>query len=453
MLKSVEDINATKKRLKIEIPSDIIEKEIGNSLEKLKQNVRIPGFRPGKAPLNIIEKRYGKEVEAEALDKLIPEHLRLALQQADITPLTLPTLDEEFDFKRKNPLNISVTLEIVPKIENLTYENIAVKDIPFSVEESDLEDMTRRIREQKAVYEVADKEIEMDDFATFEHVDSVIVEGEDVPDVKGIISKMGNTIFPPDIIEKALGKKKTDLIEFTTPFDEIQSKELAGRTVKIQVRISEVKKKALPALDDEFAKDLGFENIADFREKLKEKIHAAKQDQLRRIQKAEIINKLIESHTVEVPESLLQKEIEAIEMNKNLDQKDEETEEEPIDLESDTLPPVTGAPSEEGTAVPESQDKKEDTDAALKEKAAKNVKASLLIDVIGKKEGVFVTDSEVDDRIVILAKRLSATPQAIKSFYHYKEGSLDGLKHSIFQEKVLDLLLSKATVEKTEKGE
>ncbi len=208
MLKLVEDINATKKRLKIEIPSDIIENEIVNSLERLKQNVKIPGFRPGKAPLSIIEKRYGKEVEAEALDKLIPEHLRLALQQADITPLTLPTLDEEFEFKRKNPLNISITLEIVPKIENLAYENITVKDIPFSVEESDLEDMIRRIREQKAVFEVADKEIEMDDFATFEHVDSVIVEGEDVPDVKGIISKMGNTIFPPDIIEKALGKKK-----------------------------------------------------------------------------------------------------------------------------------------------------------------------------------------------------------------------------------------------------
>ncbi|MCG2721030.1 MAG: trigger factor [Thermodesulfovibrionales bacterium] len=453
MLKSVEDINATKKRLKIEIPSDIIEKEIGNSLERLKQNVKIPGFRPGKAPISIIEKRYGKEIEAEVLDKLIPEHLRLALQQADITPLTLPALDEEIEFKRKNPLNISITMEIVPKVENLAYENITVKDIPLSVEESDLEDMTRRIREQKAVYEVADKEIEMDDFATFEHVDSVIVEGEDVPDVKEIISKMGNSIFPPDIIEKALGKKKEDLIEFTTTFDETRSKELAGKTVKIQVRISEVKKKALPALDDEFAKDLGFENIADFREKLKERIHDAKKEQLRRMQKAEIINKLIESHTVEVPESLLQKEIEAIEMSKNLDQKDEATEEEPIDLDSDSLPPVTGESSEEEAAAPESQDKKEDTDAALKEKAAKNVKASLLIDVIGKKEGVFVTDSEVDDRIAVLAKRLSATPQAIKTFYHYKEGSLDGLKHSIFQEKVLDLLLSKASVEKTEKGE
>ncbi|MFZ5907543.1 MAG: trigger factor [Nitrospirota bacterium] len=453
MLKSVEDINPTKKRLKIEIPSEIIEQEIGNSLNRLKQNVRIPGFRPGKAPLSIIEKRFGKEIEAEALDKLIPEHLRLALQQADITPLTLPSLDEEFEYKRKNPLNLSVTLEIVPKIEDLTYENITVKEIPFTVEESDIEDMTRRIQDQKAVYEVADKEIEMDDFATFEHVDSEIVEGEDVPDVGGIIAKLGNTIFPPDIIEKALGKKKGDILEFTTAFDEVQSKELAGRKVKIQVRISEVKKKALPELDDEFAKDLGFENLAAFREKLGEKIHDAKQEQLRRIQKAEIINTLIASHTVEVPESLLQKEIEAIEMSRNLDQKDEPREPEPIDLDADTISPVTGEQEGEGPSDPGLQDNKEDSDATLKDKAAKNVKASLLIDAIGKKEGIFVTDSEVEDRIAVLAKRLSATPQAIKTFYHYKEGSLDGLKHSIFQDKVLDLLLSKATVEKPAKGE
>jgi trigger factor len=450
LLKSVEDINATKKRLKIEIPSDIIEREIGSSLTKLKQNMKLPGFRPGKAPISLIEKRFGKEVEAEALDKLIPEHLRIAIQQANITPLTMPTLDEEFEFKRNNPLHLSITVEIVPRIENLAYENIGVKDIPFSVEESDVEDTMHKLREQKAVFEVADKEIEMDDFVTFEHVDSVITEGEAVADVKELISKMGNTIFPPDIIEAALGKKKGDTIEFTKTFEGNESKELAGRTVKIQIRISEVKKKTLPAIDDEFAKDLGFENLSDFTEKLKEKIHNAKKEQIRRMQKAEIMNKLIESHPVDVPESLLQKEMEAIEMNKHLDQKEEAGDTESIDIDSDTLPQAT---DEEVASAPESQEKKEDPDAALKEKASKSVKASLLIDAIGQKEGVFVTDNEVNERVTILARRLSATPEAIRNFYQYKEGSLEGLRHSIFQEKVLDLLLSKATVEKAEKGE
>ncbi|MEW6585261.1 MAG: trigger factor [Nitrospirota bacterium] len=451
MLKTIEDITATKKRLKIEIPSDIIEREIGTSLNKLRQNVKLPGFRPGKAPLNLIEKRFGKEVEAEALDKLIPEHLRMALQQANITPLTLPTLDEEFEFKRNNALNLSVTVEIVPKVENLAYENIAVKDVPVSVEDSDIEETIQRIREQKAVYEVADKEIEMDDFVTFEQVDSEIVEGQDVPDVKEIISKMGNSIFPPDIIEKALGKKKGDIIEFTTTFDEVQSKELAGRTVKIQVRISEVKLKALPELDDEFAKDLGVENLSELREKLKEKILTAKKEEVRRIQKAVIISKLIESHEIDVPDTMLQREIENIEMSKQLDQKAGEKEAEPVGLDEDTLPPTAEVAGEAKGASAEPGD----SDAGLKEKAAKNVKASLIVDAIGQKEGVFVTDDEVGERINLLAKRLSATPEAIRNFYQYKEGSLEGLRHTIFQDKVLDLLLSKATIEieKENKGE
>jgi trigger factor len=87
----------------------------------------------------------------------------------------------------------------------------------------------------------------------------------------------------------------------------------------------------------------------------------------------------------------------------------------------------------------------EDT-AKMKQKAIRNVQASLIIDAIGKKEGVFVSDDELDQRISVLAQRLSATPEAVRSFYTYKEGSLDSLKHSIFQDKVLDLLLSKAVI-------
>jgi trigger factor len=115
LLKSVEDISTTKKRLKIEIPSDLIEKEISESLEKIRQQAKIPGFRQGKAPVTLIEKRYGKEIETEVLDKLIPANSGRCVIRADIDCNDAAT-EEEFDFKRKNPLNLSVTVEI-PKIE------------------------------------------------------------------------------------------------------------------------------------------------------------------------------------------------------------------------------------------------------------------------------------------------------------------------------------------------
>lgn len=439
MLKAVEDINQTKKRLRIEIPSDLIEREIKNSLEKLRHTVKIPGFRPGKAPVNLIEKRFGKQVEAEVLEKVVPEHLGNAIREAAIDPVTMPVLEEEFDYKRNNPLAFAVTLEVKPKIENLAYENITVKDIPVNVEESDVEDALKALQNKKAVFEVADKVVEMDDFISFDYVDSEIAGGEDISSVKETISKMGNEIFPPDIMEKVIGKQKGDIIEFTTTFAATASKELAGRTAQIKVKISEVKKKTLPEIDDEFAKDLGYETMTDLREKAREKIYAAKTEHIRKIQKAEIVRKLVESSTFEVPESLVGKEIEAIMMHKSISGSKEDSVSQ--NFVSDTFEPVSSGQEAE-------KNKEEDPQAELRSKAVRNVQAHFILDTIGRKEGIVVSDNEVDERIAFLAQKLSATPESVRNYYLYREGSLDGLKHSIMEDKVMDALLAKATIEK-----
>jgi len=426
---TVEDINATKKRLKIEIPADVIEKEISNSLEKLKHKVKIPGFRPGMAPINLIEKRFGKEVEAEALDKVIPEYYSKALKEAELIPVTAPILDNELDFKRNNPLNLSFTIEVMPKIDNLNYEDIKIEDIPAVVDEAEIEDYLKRLQEQKAIYEVAEKEIETDDMVTFDYSDCKIIGEENPPSIKEEILKTGNEIFPPDIMERVMGKKKGDIVEFTTTFNEIcESKALAGKTVDMKFVIKEIKKKNLPAIDDEFAKDVGFENIPEMREKIKEKIYAAQKEHIKRIQRARIVNQIIESHNFEAPDVLVSKEMESLMMQESLSQK------EPKETISEMKSPE--------------QEKKdlENLQADMRNRAVRNVQASIIIDAIGKKEGITVTDDEVNERVSLLAQRLSATPEAVRNFYKYKEGSLEGMRHSIYEEKVMDMLLSKATM-------
>ncbi|MBM4136800.1 MAG: hypothetical protein FJ241_08220, partial [Nitrospira sp.] len=228
MLQSVEDISPTKKRLRIEIPSDVIEREIKDSLEKLRQRMRIPGFRPGKAPLNLIEKRFGNEVNAEVFEKVIPEFFSRALMEANVNPITPPVFDEKPEFRRNNPIHLSITVEVMPNIENLHYEDIRAKDIPVTVEDADLEDALKKVAGEKAVYEVAEKEIEMDDLVNFDFVDCEVVGEETTPSMKERVSQMGNEMFPPDILEKMIGKKKGDISEFTTTFDKtLSSKELA----------------------------------------------------------------------------------------------------------------------------------------------------------------------------------------------------------------------------------
>jgi trigger factor len=442
LLQAVEDISSTKKRIKIEIPAEIIEKEIQDSLERVRQKTNLPGFRPGNAPMNLIEKRFGKKVEAEVLEKVVPEFYNKALKEADLRPVAMPVLDERFTFQRNNPLNLSLTVEVMPKIGNLDYTGIKTKDVPIAFDESEVENALKNLQEQKALYEVSEKVVEKNDLVTFGYVDCEVVEGETTPSVKEKILKMGNELLPTDIEKELTGKKKGDTVEFTKSFDlgfEVQ--ELAGKTVKVKIVINEVKQKILPAIDDEFAKDVGYGNISELKEKIKENLYQFKKDQAAKIQKAEILRQLIEANDFEIPETLVNVELDSLIMQESISGASRKPEEESTDI-TDLLSGVT-EPGQE-------KKNEEEKHSELKEKALKNVRASIIINDIGQKEGITVTEDEVRDRLSLLAKRLSAKPEAIMNFYMTKDGSLEGLRQMIFEDKVLDFLFSKSTVEKGE---
>jgi trigger factor len=453
LLQAVEDISSTKKRLRIEIPSDVIEKEIENSLEKVRQKTNLPGFRPGKAPMNLIERRFGKKVEAEVLEKVIPEFYGKALKEADLKPVAMPVLDEQFTFQRNSPLNLSLTVEVMPKIENLDYAAIKAKDVHVVVDEAELENALKNLQEQKALYQVAEKEIEKDDLVTFDYVDCELVEGETTPSLREEVLKLGNKLLPKNIEEKLIGRKKGDTVEFTTSFEEdFKVKELVGKALQVKIMINEVKHKVLPAIDDEFAKDVGYASISELNEKIKENLYQFKKDQATKIQKAEIVRQLIESNDFEIPETLLNNELDSLIMEESISVKRSGKLEEAkrrddsgsVEAISEVNKPDLRDQSEEEirSALKEN--------SALKEKALRNVRASILIRAIGQKEGITVTEDEVGDRISVIAKRLSAQPEAVMNFYRTKDGSLEGLRQMIFEDKVLDLLFSRATIEKGE---
>ncbi|MBM4137702.1 MAG: hypothetical protein FJ241_12870 [Nitrospira sp.] len=252
---------------------------------------------------------------------------------------------------------------------------------------------------------------------------------------------MGNEMFPPDILEKMIGKKKGDISEFTTTFDKtLSSKELAGKTANIKVIIKEIKKKILPSIDDEFAKDLGFENLSKLQERVKENIYRLKKEQAEKLQKADILNTMIESYHFEVPETLFTNELDTLIMEAQMSDKRSKI--------KDGVNTMQITPE----AIEALQTLKDDEalQAELKEKALKNVKASIIVGAIGKKEGIVVTDDEINERILTLAQRLSSKPDVIRNFYKMRDGSLEGLRQSIFEDKVLDMLLSKAVLEKGE---
>lgn len=432
----IEDISSTKKRIKIEIPPDVIEKEINDYLEKLRLKTKIPGFRQGKAPLYLIQKRFGKSVEAEVLEKVIPKYYIKAIKEADIMPVTMPIFEDKLEYKKNNPLNISLTVEVMPKIENLDYSDLSVSDIPLTVDESEIEEHLKRLQQYRVIYETAEKEIEKDDLVSFDYVDFEIV-GEDTPPyLREKVLKMGKEILPIDIEEKIMGMKKGDTIEFINTLSEaFVLKELAGKTIKAKLLIREVKKKILPEIDDEFAKDFGFGSLLELKERIKENIYKTKKDYATKIQKIEILQKITESHNFDVPETLLANEIEALKIQEDILKAEEKK------GESENTHSENGKDSKD--------DLREDIEE-LRERAIRNVRASIIIDAIGKREGIVVTEEDIKERINLIAERLSTRPEDIKKFYSMKDGSLEDLRMTIYREKVLDALLSKANIEKGE---
>lgn len=421
MLRTVEDISATKKRLMIEIPADAIEKEIRDSLEKVRRTTTIPGFRPGKAPIGMVEKKFGKRVEGDVIDRMVPKAYVDALSEADIMPVTNPVMENEIDFKRNQPISMTFTVEIVPKVDNLSYEGIKLKDIPVSVSDSDIEGLLKRLQEERATYEPSEGPVDMNDLIV---CDYTIVE--DGTEVKDQIFKVGGSAFPEGFSQKMLGKKKGDeaVAETAFPADH-PSEKLAGKNLTLNVIIKDIKKINLPQLDDEFAKDMGFGNMDELKKQLGGEILRSKRNEADKMQKAEIVKRLLESHEFDMPESLVESEV-------------------------DTLASAAASPDKEQGAPSGAVQAADEVKERLRPHAMRNVKTSLLLDIIGRREKVAVTDDELRSAISSMSRRFAVSPEQLMKFYISRDGSLNGLKSSIFEEKVLDLILSKAVVEKGE---
>jgi len=423
---TVEDISTTKKRLKIEIPADILEKEYSASLNKIRQRARIPGFRQGKTPTSIIEKRFGDEIKSEMLEKLVPTYYAQAVKDADLSPVTMPKIEEGLDFKRNEPLSFSLTVEVRPKIDNLNYTGITVEDIEVSVDDGEIEDTVKGLQNDRAMFEAVDREIGEDDLLVIDYVKLDPSGEKELTTAKDQVMNLGNKLTPRGIFDAVLGKKKGDAVELTLPEVDInEQKEVEEKGNKLRITIKEVKEKKLPDLDDEFAKDFGHDSLSTLKEKIREGILAAKQGNAKKQQKSRIVDALVNDHSFDVPESLTQAELEHLIMNEKTADK----------------------PAQHGTdAAPDKTD--EELAAVLRPKAMKNVKATIILEEIAEKENISVSETEMKDRIAMIAKQLQTTPDAIVNLFMTRDGSLDNLRHNIREEKVLDFLLSRAEITK-----
>jgi len=323
--------------------------------------------------------------------------------------------------KKDSPLIFEATVEVKPVIDVKDYEGIEIKKLSYEVSEEEIVRVLKSFQESHAHLEPYEESrtIENGDFCliSFEGFigDKPIEEGN----VEDYLLEIDSNVLIPGFEEQLIGAKKGDKIDVKVIFPEdYKVKDMAGKEALFKVNIKEVKRKILPELDEEFAKDLGQDSMSDLRVKVKEEIENDKKRMVERDQKEEIIKKLIETHSFEVPPSIVERELRIM-----------------INIRKRQVLQAGG--SLEGF-------NENSLRIELMPIATEKVKAGLILDAIGKKEEISVSDDELNKKIEEIASGLRESPENIKRLYISKDGSLEGLRNEILVEKTLDYLLTKA---------
>lgn len=413
--------------LKITVDNNKFEEAVNKAYNKTKGKYNIPGFRKGKAPKVVIETQYGKGVfYNDAIDMLFPEVYPEAIKELNIDPIDRPDLDIE-EISKDNGLVMVVNVEVKPEFELGAYKGIEISKVDNTVSEEDVEArLNEMVNRNARLTSVEDKALENGDTAVidFEGFENgVAFEGGKCENYNLVI---GSNTFIPGFEDQLVGKKAGEEVEVNVTFPETYHAEnLAGKPVVFNVKVNDVKVKEVPALDDEFAKDTTeFETLAELRADVKDKL----EEQAKNAADAEMRNALVEKVSanteVEVPEAMVQHQIDNMLMELNY-----QLQYQGLNLEQ--LLQMTGRGLDELR-----EERRAD--------AERLVKSSLVLEAIAEKENVEANDADVDAELEKMAAMYNMEVEKIKS--SLRETDIEDIKGQIKIRKTLDLLVENATI-------
>ena len=412
--------------LKITVDNNKFEEAVNKAYNKTKGKYNIPGFRKGKAPKVVIETQYGKGVfYNDAIDMLFPEVYPEAIKELNIDPIDRPDLDIE-EISKDNGLVMVVNVEVKPEFELGAYKGIEISKVDNTVSEEDVEArLNEMVNRNARLTSVEDKALENGDTAVIDFEgfkNGVAFEGGKGENYNLVI---GSNTFIPGFEDQLVGKKAGEEVEVNVTFPEAYHAEnLAGKPV-FNVKVNDVKVKEVPALDDEFAKDTTeFETLAELRADVKAKL----EEQAKNAADAEMRNALVEKVSanteVEVPEAMVQHQIDNMLMELNY-----QLQYQGLNLEQ--LLQMTGRGLDELR-----EERRAD--------AERLVKSSLVLEAIAEKKNGKANDADVDDELEKMAAMYNMEVEKIKS--SLRETDIEDIKGQIKIRKTLDLLVENATI-------
>jgi trigger factor len=422
-----------KREIELEIPAENVTKATEKAARDIARVARIPGFRPGKAPVTLIRRRFAEDIQGEVLQSLVPEYLEKALDEQKLIPVTQPQVDK-VEFKEGEPLKFRAVFEVLPEFELGDYKNIEVQIDPIEAGEPQVDKAMDEMRERSATFVPVERRAAKDgDFVLMKLTGTPVGEGEPV-EADNIMCHVGAEETLESFTENLRGANAGETKKFRTEYPaDYPDEKLKGKTYDYVVEVQAVKEKKLPEVNDDFAKEVageaaGISNLADMRKKILENLEASKEQQQSGQAKDKILEELVKKHDFPVPQALVEHQM------------DIRLERAVRTLSAQGVDPRTV--NVDWKAMRNGQ----------QDRAVNDVKAELLLDRIASAEKIDATDEDVDKELALLAENSGESATALRARLT-KQGSLDRMKSKLRSDKTIDWLYRNARIETTAKSE
>ncbi len=419
-----EDLSPIKKKLSITVPADAVKEEFSAAYRSLRSTAAVAGFRKGNIPVNILKARFGDKVREDVTSKLIEMSYPHALYEKKLAPVENPQIDiTKTKLDEANEFSYSVTVEVTPQVEINDYKGMEIKRESVEVTENDMEVALKSLCDSRAEYREVDRAANDGDLLTADLVGTMngeVIKGSKVEDYPFVI---GDKTLLPGLEDVIKGASKGEIKETKITFPENYSDQsLAGKDAVFTLNVKTVKEKVVPALDDEFAKDLGYDTLEALKVKVKEDLKKVKEENEKERIKNSILDRLIEKHPFDVPEALVNRYLAII-----------------LQRVMENMKQGAIAQEDKGLTLDELK-------AKYRDSAIRHVKEDIVLDSLSAKEKVEITQEEFDAAIKRLADIRQVSFQSLMDRVT-REGATEVIKDGLKHEKVFDIIIAAGKAE------
>jgi len=421
------DISDVKKKLVIEIPTDVADAEFRRVSDEYRRYARLPGFRPGKAPMPLVKRRFAGDIKDEVVKALVPKAYQTALEEQSVEPLDSPTL-EELKVEEGQAVTFEAHFEVRPRIELPEYKGLEVRVEKKAVTDEDLDAQFEQLREQHAqLVPVEDRPAGAGDHVQIDLTGRYLdPEGNETGEAlaeENVVVRVGDedthAAFSENVAGMNIGEEKTFEADYPEDYPE---KKLAGRRVRFTVEVTDIRRRELPELNDEFAKDLGeFESLEDVRQRIRKDLEAkAEQAHAGEIRKA-LTNKLIAATSFEVPEVLVEARV------------------------KERLEGLAGRIMSQGIDPSRSNIDWRSVREEMRKDTVDEIRGRLILDAVSEAEGFEVSQEELQAEIEQLSQSLEQPVEKVVQYLQKDEG-MKGVRENLLRRKALAKVVETAKI-------